>query len=73
MKTHRTTDLQKRIQNLKLNNDPKSWRTFKKELGFPQKGSSYSDLKNNTTTAKTDRDKLKLFAEQLGFYQLFTC
>ena len=34
-------------------------------MGFPQKGSSYADLKNNTTTAKTDRDKLKLLAEQL--------
>ena len=36
-----------------------------KKMVFPQKGSSYPDLKNNTTTAKTDRDKLKLFAEQL--------
>ena len=34
-------------------------------MGFPEKGSSYPDLKNNTSTAKTDRDKLKLFAEQL--------
>ena len=34
-------------------------------MGFPEKGISYPDLKNNTTTAKTDRDKLKLFAEQL--------
>ena len=57
--------MQKRIQNLKLNNDPKSWRTLKKEMSFPQKGSSYLDLNNNITTAKTDRDKLKLFAEQL--------
>ena len=57
--------MQNRIQNLKLNNDPKSWRTLEKEMGFPDKGSSYSDLKNNTSTAKTDRDKLKLFAEQL--------
>ena len=56
--------MQKGIQNLKLNNDPKSWRTLKKEMGFPEKGSSYPDLKNNTSTAKTDRDKLRLFAEQ---------
>ena len=34
-------------------------------MDFPEKGSSYPDLKNNTTTAKTVRDKLKLFAEQL--------
>ena len=34
-------------------------------MGFPEKGSSYPDLKNNTIAAKTDRDKLKLFAEQL--------
>ena len=34
-------------------------------MGFPNKGSSYPDFKNNTSTAKTDRDKLKLFAEQL--------
>ena len=34
-------------------------------MGYPTKGSSYPDLKNNTSTAKTDRDKLKLFAEQL--------
>ena len=34
-------------------------------MGFPEKGSSYPDLKNNTTTAKTDRDKLKHFAEIL--------
>ena len=57
--------MQNRIQNLKLNNDPKSWKTLKKEMGFPDKGSSYPDLKNNTSTAKTDRGKLKLFAEQL--------
>ena len=57
--------MQNRIQNLKLNNNPKSWRTLKKEIGFPNKRSSYPDLKNNTSTAKTDRDKLKLFAEQL--------
>ena len=34
-------------------------------MGFPDKGSSYPDLKNNMSTAKPDRDKLKLFAEQL--------
>ena len=34
-------------------------------MGFPEKGSSYPDLKNNAIAAKTDRDKLKLFAEQL--------
>ena len=34
-------------------------------MGFPEKGSSYPDLKNNTIAAKTDRDKLKLFAKQL--------
>ena len=65
IKNHRTTDLQKRIQNLKLNHETKSWRSLKKEMGFLEKGSSYTDLKNNTTTAKTDRDKLKHFSEQL--------
>ena len=39
IKTHRTTDLQKRIQNFKLNNDHKSWRTLKREMGFPEKRS----------------------------------
>ena len=65
IKIHRTTDIQNRIQSLQLNNDPKSWRTLKKEMGYPSKGSSYPDLTNGTSTAKTDGDKLKLFAEQL--------
>ena len=64
IKTHWTTNLQKRIHNLKLNNDPKSWRTLKKEMSFPEKGISYLDFKINISTAKTDRDTLKLFAEQ---------
>ena len=34
-------------------------------MGYPSKGSSYPDLTNGTSTAKTDGDKLKLFAEQL--------
>ena len=34
-------------------------------MRFLEKGSSYPDLKNNTSAAKADRDKLKLFAEQL--------
>ena len=34
-------------------------------MGFSQKGSSYPELKNNSSTAKTDRDKLKPFLEQL--------
>ena len=34
-------------------------------MGHPNKGSSYLDLKSNSTIAKTDRDKLKQFAEQL--------
>ena len=34
-------------------------------MGYPNKGSSYADLKNNLLLAKTDGDKLKLFAEQL--------
>ena len=50
---------------LQLSNDPKSWRTLKKEMGYPNKESSYSDLKNGSSIAKTDGDKLKLFAEQL--------
>ena len=39
IKIHRTTDIQNRIQSLQLNNDPKSWRTLKKEMGYPSKGS----------------------------------
>ena len=34
-------------------------------MGYPSKGSSYPELTNDTSMAKTDRDKLKLFAEQL--------
>ena len=34
-------------------------------MGYPNKGSSYPDLKNDTSIAKTDGDKLKLLAEQL--------
>ena len=45
IKIHRTTDIQNRIQSLQLNNDPKSWRTLKKEMGYPSKGNSYPDLK----------------------------
>ena len=32
--------------------------------GLPSKESSYPDLTNGTPMAKTDGDKLKLFAEQ---------
>ena len=65
IKIHRTTNIQNRIRCLQLNNDPKSWRTLKKEIRYPSKGSSYPDITNGTTMAKTDGDKLKLFAEQL--------
>ena len=65
IKSHRATDIQNRIQTLQLNNDPKGWRTLKKEMGYPNKGSSYRDLKNDRSIVKTDRDKLKQFAEQL--------
>ena len=65
IKSHQATDIQNRIQSLQLNNDPNSWRPLKKEMGYPNKGSSYPDLKNDTSIAKTDGDKLKLFAEQL--------
>ena len=66
IKSHRATDIQNRIQSLQLNNDPKSWKTLKKEVGYPNKRSSNNpDLKNDTLTAKTDGDKLKLFTEQL--------
>ena len=65
IKSHRVTDIQNRIQTLQLNNDPKGWRTLKKEMVYPNKGSSYPDLKNDTSIVKTDRDKLKQFAEQL--------
>ena len=34
-------------------------------MGYASKGSSYADLTNGMSTAKTDGDKLKLFAEQL--------
>ena len=64
IKSHRATDIQNRIQSLQLNNDPRSWRTLKKEMGCPNKASSYPDLKNDTSIAKTDGDNLKLFAEQ---------
>ena len=65
IKIHRTTEIQNRIQSLQLNNDLKSWRTLKKEMGYPSKGSSYPDLTNGTSMAKTDGEKLKLLAEQL--------
>ena len=64
IKNYRTTDIQNRIQSFQLNNDRKSWRTLKKEMGYPSKGSSYPGLTNGTSIAKTDGDKLKLFAEQ---------
>ena len=57
--------MQQRIQNLQLSNDPQSWRTLKKEMGYPNKVCSYPDLKNGSAIAKTDQDKLKQFAEQL--------
>ena len=34
-------------------------------MGYLSKGSSHPDLKNGTSIAKTDGDKLKLFAEKL--------
>ena len=34
-------------------------------MGYPNNASSYPDLKNDTLIAKTDGDKLKVFAEQL--------
>ena len=34
-------------------------------MGYPNKESSYPDLKSDSSIAKTDRDKLKQFAEQL--------
>ena len=34
-------------------------------MGYPNKGSSNLDLKNDTSIAKTHRDKLKQFAKQL--------
>ena len=54
IKSHWTRDIQKRIQSLQLTNDPRSWRTLNKEMGCPNKGSSYPDLKNDTLFAKTD-------------------
>ena len=68
IKIHRTINTQNRIQSLQLNNDPKSWRTLNKEMGYPSKGSSYPDLTSGATMAKRDGDKLKLFAEQLNLY-----
>ena len=65
IKSQLATDIQNRIQSVQLNNDPKSWRTLKKEMGYPNKGSSYPDLKNDASIVKTDRNKLKQFAEQL--------
>ena len=63
IKIHCTTDIQNTIQSIQLNNNPKSWRNLKKEMGYPSKRSSYPDLTNGTSMAKTDGDKLKLFAE----------
>ena len=60
-----STDIQKRIQSLQLTNYPKSWRTLKREMGYSNKGSSYPDKKSDTTIEKSDRDRLKQFAEQL--------
>ena len=37
---------------------------------YPSKGSSYPDLKSDTTIAKTDRDKLKQFAVKLKSVKL---
>ena len=54
IKSHWARDIQKRIQSLQLTNDPRSWRTLNKEMGCPNKGSSYPDLKNDTSFAKTD-------------------
>ena len=34
-------------------------------MDYPSRGSFYTDLKNGTSIAKTDHDKLKQFAEQL--------
>ena len=34
-------------------------------MGYPSKGSLYTNITNGTSTAKTDGDKLKIFAEQL--------
>ena len=59
IKSHRTTNIQKGIQSLQLTNDPNSWRTLKKEMGHPNKESSYPDLNNDTSIAKTDRGNLK--------------
>ena len=65
MKSYRNADIQMRIQNLQLSNDPQSWRTLKKEEEYPNNGCSCPDLKNGAVIAKTDQDKLKQFAEQL--------
>ena len=65
IKSQLVTDIQNRIESVQLNNDRKSWRTLKKEMGYPNKGSSYPDLKNDGLIVKTDRNKLKQFAEQL--------
>ena len=35
-------------------------------MGYPNKGSSYPDLKNDTSVAKPDWDKLRQFAKQLN-------
>ena len=34
-------------------------------MDYPSRGSFYTDLKNGTSIAKTDHEKLKQFAEQL--------
>ena len=55
----------KRQFSLQLPNYPKSWRTLKKEIGYPRNGSSYTDLKNGTAIEKAEQNKLKQFAGQL--------
>ena len=46
IKSHRNVNLQKRVQNPQLSNDPQSWGTLKKEMEYPNKECSYLDLKN---------------------------
>ena len=45
IKTHRSADIKKRIQSFQISNDSKSWRTLKKEMGYPSKWSSYPSQK----------------------------
>ena len=64
IKSHLNAVIKKIIQSLQLSNDPKRWRTFKKEMIYLRKGSSDPHLDNDTVITKTEQEKLKQFSRQ---------